>query len=71
MIYEFRCEGCGTSTEVRATLTEKEKGLKPVCPNCGSKNMKQVVSTFGIGARTGGNGFSNFSGCTPGGGCCG
>ncbi|MGC8580355.1 MAG: FmdB family zinc ribbon protein [bacterium] len=38
MIYEFQCRQCSTIFEIKATLAEKEKGLKPRCPRCNSDN---------------------------------
>ncbi len=70
-VYEYVCIECKERTEVRATFAEKEKGLKVVCPKCGSKKMAQVFGTF-MTIRSS-NGGSNLSGCGPlsGPGCCG
>ncbi|MEW6049232.1 MAG: zinc ribbon domain-containing protein [Bacillota bacterium] len=42
MIYEFRCSGCGRRFDVYATLAEKEAGLSPTCPACGSSDVARV-----------------------------
>lgn len=44
MIYEFRCHSCGRRFEVYATLKEKEAGLSPQCPRCGSGDVGRVFS---------------------------
>lgn len=42
MVYEFRCRRCGKRFEVFATLAEKEAGLAPQCPGCGSTDASRV-----------------------------
>ncbi len=67
--YDFRCGNCGEKVTIRATISEREKGLN--CPHCGTKDLHQIFSgiTF-IGSSTGSD-FSSFPpGCIPGGGCC-
>ena len=44
MIYEFRCHRCGRRFEVYATLKEKEAGLSPHCPRCGSADVARVFT---------------------------
>jgi putative FmdB family regulatory protein len=67
MIYEYRCPSCGQYFEVRATLAEKEAGLKPVCPKCQARNAEQVFTRVGLAFGRGGSAPPSFSG----GGCCG
>ncbi len=45
-VYDYICRDCRKVTEVRATLAEKEKGLKESCPSCGSKNMTQYYGNM-------------------------
>ncbi len=40
-VYDFICEDCRQTKEVRATVAEKEKGLNVVCNDCGSTKMFQ------------------------------
>lgn len=42
MVYEFRCGRCGRRFDVYATLAEKEAGLAPACPRCGSTEVERV-----------------------------
>lgn len=70
MIYEYICSDCGSMTEVSATVSEYEAGLKITCPKCGSTKMARVFGGFAIVSKGGG---MNFGGCGPsaGPGCCG
>jgi len=75
MFYDYRCADCEEVFEIRATFAEKEKGLKPECPKCGSKHTKQVFSALSIGGvstkSAGGNeGVQAPSCCMPGTGGC-
>ena len=65
--YEYACPDCGTRFDVRASLGEKEKGLKPACPKCGSKDTVQVFSSVMVLG-----GKSGSACCAPGAGpsCC-
>ena len=61
-IYEYRCEACGEAFEV--FVRSPSRLAKPICPKCGSQEVKKAFSRFGIGAA----GRSNASGasCSPG-----
>jgi len=61
--YEYICSNCGNKFDIFATLSEKEKGLKVKCPNCGSKKASQVFSKISI--ITPGKGKSQSSTCPP------
>ncbi|MFN3550835.1 MAG: FmdB family zinc ribbon protein [Endomicrobiia bacterium] len=72
-VYEYVCKDCKTEFEVSATLEEKEKGLKPKCPNCGSEN---IIRFFGsanfINFFDKSSSFNSGSCCGPNGRCsCG
>ncbi len=43
-VYEYDCQQCHTSFEVRASFQEKQAGLTPVCPHCGRADARQVFS---------------------------
>ncbi len=53
-VYEYRCEECGKRFDIIATLTEKEAGLNPVCPECGGNKVEQVFGRFMVigGSKT-------------------
>lgn len=50
MIYDYQCQDCNQTFEVRATLAEKEAGLQPQCQSCGSKRTRQLMRGFAIGS---------------------
>lgn len=64
--YEFECGDCGERFEIRASFQEKEKGLIPKCPRCGSDNTGQVFGGLVFFAKSGEVAFSKPSG----GSCC-
>lgn len=41
-IYEYRCDRCGKVLEVFQKKSEPDESL--VCPDCGSKKLKKLVS---------------------------
>jgi len=43
-IYEYKCSKCSAVFEALVRGNEK-----PVCPECGSKRLKKLVSVFGVG----------------------
>lgn len=68
--YEYTCSDCGEQFDVFASISEKERGLSPLCPRCGSSNTSQVLGGFAfLGA-----GSPLPFGCSPGQdfgpGCC-
>lgn len=71
MIYAYHCEACGTDFTVRATLAEKERGLSPDCPACGSRQVEQDFASVGIVRSGGGRGPAPLCGPGAGPGCCG
>lgn len=68
-IYEYICSECKTKFEVSATLDEKESGLKPKCPNCGSEKTIRFFGGLNFINSSKGGGFMPGSGCGPGCGC--
>ena len=73
-IYDYRCDRCQTTFEVRASFREKELGLKPMCVNCQCTETHQVL-TAGLFIRQGSSDSTSISSpyCGPnsGAGCCG
>lgn len=61
-IYEYFCQGCDKKFEIKASMSDKEKGLKTNCPACGSKKTVRILGNFFTPHK--GHGES-------GGGCCG
>lgn len=71
--YEYICMDCREKTEVFASISEKEKGLKLACPKCGSKKLVQFFGRVNVMGSSRGLGGPPISGCGPmsGPGCCG
>lgn len=71
--YEYHCKECGYYFDVRATVKEKEEGLKIHCEQCGSDNLQQVFGGFAIlGGQTVNvkSGGTQNSGGGSDSGCC-
>ncbi len=51
-IYEYRCKVCGEKFEVYRGYNDEEKAI---CPECSSRDVERVFSTFG----------SKCSSCSP------
>lgn len=67
--YEYVCTECRIKTEVRATISEKEKGLKVRCQECGSKKMTQVFGSFAVLSSSGNTSSNTTCGPSCGPGC--
>jgi len=39
--YSYICQRCNSVFEAFASFEKKERGWKPVCPNCGSRDVRQ------------------------------
>lgn len=46
-IYEYRCQQCGRSARLRYSFDEYDNA-KPLCPHCGSSEMKRRVSRVAL-----------------------
>lgn len=70
--YDFLCQECGKSFEIRASMAEHTKGLKPACPACGSRKAVQTFTAFTVLTNRPGT-RDPRGGCGPGSGrgCCG
>lgn len=60
-LYEYRCLECDSRFEVLI----KDLSEEVFCENCGSKNIKRLISAFSF-ASTGGSGIkgTSSSGCS-------
>lgn len=70
-VYDFRCEECDAAFEVRASIKEKVAGLNPICPQCHSPKVQQLI-TAGLLIHGNRESGLSFSTCDPNakGGCC-
>lgn len=74
--YEFGCIDCGEKFDVFASVSQKDEGLKLVCPKCGSANAVQLFNSINFVKSSTGSpnrAFQMAGGCgpNPGPGCCG
>lgn len=72
-LYEYQCQDCQAVFEVRATFKEKEEGLKPECPQCQSKQTRQLLTSGLLLHVVSDNTPQGGCACGTGGrsGCCG
>ena len=78
-IYEFRCQGCGRTSEVLV----RDRESRPECPECGGNDLEKLISSpSSLTGRTGqdlpGPGDTACCGSSPAqpgcagpGSCCG
>lgn len=70
--YEYLCQDCGEPFDLRASISEYSKGLKPQCPRCGSeKSIRTFTSIQVLTARRSGGRRSGACDPSAGPGCCG
>jgi len=69
--YEYVCTVCLERTEVKATIVEKESGLKVACPRCGSQKIAQIFGNFSVMGSSKGRSNPPMCGPQAGPGCCG
>jgi putative FmdB family regulatory protein len=73
MTYQYRCESCGERFEVQATIEEKTRGLRTLCPSCGNGSVVQIFGGVSMilarKAECGRDIPSGGCGCGGNGGC--
>ncbi len=63
-IYSYQCDQCHEQFEVRASFEEKERGIKPKCPNCRNEEVHQILGIgFSISGKSKHSGPMNNSCC--------
>jgi putative FmdB family regulatory protein len=60
-VYEYRCEECGEGFEL--FVRSPSQKADPVCPKCGSRRIKRIVSLFSVGGI---GGSTSAAACDPG-----
>ncbi len=65
--YDYQCQECPHTFEVRATISQKTAGLKPECPECHSQDTRQAFRSVNfIGHSSSGEPAPMpVSGCGP------
>ncbi len=70
--YDYLCQNCSKLFEVRASIAEYSKGLKPTCPHCGSQRaIRTFTSVNVLTNRPRGGTMPLACGPNAGPGCCG
>jgi putative FmdB family regulatory protein len=64
--YDFVCQECGKSFEVRLSISAYSAGEGRACPECGSRKVERAFTAVNVIA-----GSHSSSGSGSGGGCCG
>jgi len=47
-MYEFQCGKCGKRFSVRHTFREHDRHRAENCPKCGSRTVKQLLTTVHV-----------------------
>lgn len=70
-LYDFYCEDCHLEFAIRATIKQKEAGLRPECPQCRGQSVRQVI-TAGLLLRGQSHSTDASTCCGPNAkpGCC-
>lgn len=63
--YDYVCQDCEEPFEIHASISEYSKGMKPRCPNCGSRKAIRTFTSFNILA-----GSKAEAGARAGAACC-
>ena len=61
-VYEYRCAECGEKFDL--FLRSATQKSTPVCPECGSSEVKKALSLFGVGGASG-NSKASAAPCGP------
>lgn len=51
--YDYRCESCEETFEVRLSMSESGQGNPRVCPACGARETRRVFGSFYAGTSGG------------------
>ncbi len=69
-IYDYRCEECKTKYDVLHKVREQEEDI--VCPSCGSKHAKKLMSISSVAIGGSSSEYKSYGSDTcETGGCCG
>jgi len=73
--YEYGCVDCGEKFDLFATISQKERGLKPACPKCGGAQTVQLFQSINFlksNSSSPDAAFRESGGCGPNPmpGCC-
>ncbi len=64
--YDYRCQDCGTSFEVRMSISAYSTGEQPPCRDCGSQHVARTFGAVNVLTGSRSSGGSLGSSCGPG-----
>lgn len=47
--YDYRCEACESTFEIKESMSEHDSERRPECPCCGDRETRRVFSSFYTG----------------------
>ena len=68
--YDFACQECGATFEVRLSMSAYSSGEGRVCTECGSTKVERTFTAVNViagGSSSGGGSWSGGGGCGPSG----
>ena len=69
--YDFNCQDCGSTYEIRVSMAAYSAGEGRTCPDCSSNNVERAFTAVNViaGSRSGGGLGRSLSGgdCGPSG----
>ncbi len=69
-VYDYRCSDCNATYDIYHKTREVQEDI--VCPSCGSRNHKKLMSVTQMSMGTGSStDFSSGGGSCDSGSCCG
>ncbi|HBS06836.1 MAG TPA: zinc ribbon domain-containing protein [Leptospiraceae bacterium] len=48
--YDYKCDDCQSTVEVKLSLAQKESGVEVECPECHSRNTHQLFAAVAVGS---------------------
>ncbi|MCB1139398.1 MAG: hypothetical protein KDK23_11610 [Leptospiraceae bacterium] len=48
--YDYKCDDCSATMEVKLSLAQKEEGVQVECSHCHSKNTHQLFAAIAVGS---------------------
>lgn len=67
--YDFTCQDCGRTYEVRLSMSAYSDGEGRVCPDCSSTNVERAYTAVNViaGGKSSGGSSASGGGCGPSG----
>jgi putative FmdB family regulatory protein len=64
--YDYQCQRCGATFEIRMSMAAYAEGARPACPRCDSNEVERAFTAVNVltgarGGASGGCGSGSFS----------